>query len=428
MSTGNRILIFFCLFILAVFLIGTARLFELRFKSGDVYPPYSSLRADPLGSKAYFEGLASIGSLTASRNFRSISRLGSGRDTTFFLLGTHAHDLKSVPENYFKAITHFVASGGRLAISFFPVKKQKRSAGKKNHEQKKQDAEKAETDKHASKTGCNNQTESDLKKPQDRFSSLIDYWGVNFNYRSKPWESKQAARAAEAYADELPEFISSHTALSFDELRDAWKPVYSRDGLPVLIERRFGSGTVVFVADSYLFSNEALLKDRHPGLLTWLVGGNRSVVFDESHFGIQESAGVAGLARKYRLQWFFFGLVIVSGLFVWKNSAVFVPPSDDDSRTEGRDVASERDYTAGLVSLLRRNISSRDILGVCFREWEKSSAADRKFSDEMIKQVKAVIDTESQPTSHKADPVKGYQAICEILSERNRSWKTKPKS
>ncbi|MEA1933560.1 MAG: DUF4350 domain-containing protein, partial [Thermodesulfobacteriota bacterium] len=418
MSTRNRILIFSCLFILAAFLIGTARLFELRFKSGDVYPPYSSLRADPLGSKAYFEGLASIESLTVSRNFRSISRLGSGRGITFFLLGMHEHDLKSVPENYFKAITHFVASGGRLAISFFPVKK--RSAEKKNHEQQKQDAEKAETDEHASKTGCNGQTESDLKKPQDRFSSLIDYWGVNFNYRTKPWESKQAARAAEAYADELPEFISSHTALFFDELGDAWNPVYSRDGLPVLIERRFGSGTVVFVADSYLFSNEALLKDRHPGLLTWLIGGNRSMVFDESHLGIQESAGVAGLARKYRLQWFFFGLVIVSGLFVWKNSAVFVPPPDDDSRTAGRDLASERDYTAGLVSLLRRNISSRDILGVCFREWEKSSAADRKRPDEMIKQVKAVIDTESQPTSHKADPVKGYQAICEICNRSER--------
>ena len=417
MSTGNRIFIFFFIFILAVFLIGTARLFELRFKSGDVYPPYSSLRADPLGSKAYFEGLASIESLTVSRNFRSISRLGSGRGTTFFLLGTHAHDLESVPENYFKAITHFVASGGRLAISFFPVKKQKRSAGKKT-----------ETDEHASETGYNGQTESDLKKPQDRFSSLIDYWGVNFNYQTKPWENKQAARAAKAYADELPEFISSHTALSFDELGDAWNPVYLRDGLPVLIERRFGPGTVVFVADSYLFSNEALLKDRHPGLLTWLIGENISVVFDESHFGIQESAGVAGLARKYRLQWFFFGLVIVSGLFVWRNSAVFVPPSDDDSHTAGLDVASERDYTAGLVSLLQRNISSRDILGVCFREWEKSSAADKKRPDEMIKQVKAVIDTESQPDSHKADPVKGYQAICEILLERNRSWKTKPKS
>ncbi|MEA2084370.1 MAG: DUF4350 domain-containing protein [Thermodesulfobacteriota bacterium] len=410
MSTHNRILIFLCLFILAAFLIGTARLFELRFKSGDVYPPYSSLRADPLGSKAFFEGLASIESLTVSRNFRSISRLGPGRDTTFFLLGTHAHDLESVPDNYFKAITHFVASGGRLAISFFPVKKQKRSTCKKDHEQQEQDAE------------------SEDKELRDRFSSLIDYWGVNFNYRTEPWESEQAARAAGAYADGLPDSFSSHTALSFDELRDAWKPVYSRDGLPVLIERRFGSGTVVLVADSYLFSNEALLKERHPGLLTWLIGENRSVVFDESHFGIQESAGVAGLARKYRLQWFFFGLVIVSGLFVWRNSAVFVPPSDDDSRTAGRDVASERDYTAGLVSLLRRNISSRDILGVCFREWEKFSTADKKRPDEMIKQVKAVIDTESQQTSHQGNPVKGYQAICEILSERNRSWKTKPKS
>ncbi|MCK5437198.1 MAG: hypothetical protein KAI90_04255, partial [Desulfobulbaceae bacterium] len=78
--------------------------------------------------------------------------------------------------------------------------------------------------------------------------------------------------------------------------------------------------------------------------------------------------------------------------------------------------------------LLRRNISSRDILGVCFREWEKSSATNRKLSDEMIKKVKAVMDTESRQVSHQDNPVVAYRKICEILSEREKSWKTKQKS
>ena len=412
-----------------------ARLFELRFESGDVYPPYSSLRSDPLGSKAFYEGLASIESLSVSRNFRSLSKLGPGRDTTFFLLGVLPHDLESVHQDSFKALTHFTASGGRLAISLFPVKK--RSAPKKDCEQEEKDAEiedgeaeKGETGDHVSDSGNNGQSEPDRKESQDKFSSLIDYWGVNFNFQTKPWESKQAALAAGPYADGLPKAISSHTALSFafDDLRDGWRAVYSRDGFPVLIERGFGSGSIVLVADSYLFSNEALLKERHPGLLAWLIKGNRSVVFDESHFGIQESTGIARLARKYRLEWFFFGLVITAGLFVWKNSAVFVPSRGDDAEAAGRDVVSERDYTVGLVSLLRRNISSRDILGVCFREWEKSSATNRKLSDEMIKKVKAVMDTESRQVSHQDNPVVAYRKICEILSEREKSWKTKQKS
>lgn len=427
MLTGNnRILIFLCLFILAAFLIGMVRLFELRFESGDVYPPYSSLRSDPLGSKAFYEGLASIESLTVSRNFRSISKLGSGRDTTFFLLGVLPHDLESVHQDSFKALTHFIASGGRLAISLFPVKKpsdreKDSELQEKDAEKEGREAEKGETGDHVSESGNNGRSEPDLKEPLDGFSSLIDYWGVNFNFQTKPWESKQAVPAAGPYPNGLPESISSHTALSFafDELRDAWRTVYSRDGFPVLIERGFGSGSIVLVADSYLFSNEALLKERHPGLLAWMIGGNRSVIFDESHFGIRESSGIAGLARKYRLQWFFFGLVIVAGLFIWKNSAVFASPLDgDDAEAVARDVVSERDYTVGLVSILRRNISSRDILGVCFREWEKSSVADGKLSNEMLRKVKAVMDTESRQASHQDDPVKAYRKICEILSER----------
>ena len=34
---------------------GLLHLFALRFAQGDVYPPYSSLRSDPLGKKALYE-------------------------------------------------------------------------------------------------------------------------------------------------------------------------------------------------------------------------------------------------------------------------------------------------------------------------------------------------------------------------------------
>ena len=37
------------------FVLGVLQLFRLRFEQGDVYPPYSTLRADPLGSMALYE-------------------------------------------------------------------------------------------------------------------------------------------------------------------------------------------------------------------------------------------------------------------------------------------------------------------------------------------------------------------------------------
>ena len=41
----------------ALFVAGLIQLFLLRFKAGDVYPAYSSLRSDPLGTQVLFESL-----------------------------------------------------------------------------------------------------------------------------------------------------------------------------------------------------------------------------------------------------------------------------------------------------------------------------------------------------------------------------------
>jgi hypothetical protein len=64
---------------------GVVYLFNLQFESGDVYPEYSSLRADPLGSKLLFDTLARIPGVTVSRNFTALDELEPG--TTVLLLG-----------------------------------------------------------------------------------------------------------------------------------------------------------------------------------------------------------------------------------------------------------------------------------------------------------------------------------------------------
>ena len=45
------------LFLAAGFVYGVIHLFALRFEAGDVYPEYSSLRADPLGLKGFYDAL-----------------------------------------------------------------------------------------------------------------------------------------------------------------------------------------------------------------------------------------------------------------------------------------------------------------------------------------------------------------------------------
>src|SRR5439155_26641627 len=78
----DRLLLALLLVLLAVFGLGVGRLFQLRFEAGDVYPPYSSLRADPLGTKAFFEGLKILHGITVERLFQQLDRLREGRRTT----------------------------------------------------------------------------------------------------------------------------------------------------------------------------------------------------------------------------------------------------------------------------------------------------------------------------------------------------------
>jgi len=50
------------------FCYGLWKLYELRFAAGDIYPPYSSLRADPMGSKALYESILQLPGASAARN------------------------------------------------------------------------------------------------------------------------------------------------------------------------------------------------------------------------------------------------------------------------------------------------------------------------------------------------------------------------
>ena len=51
-----------------------------RFASGEVYAPGSSLRADPLGTKALHDSLNRISGIRAERNFRDLSKIKGAKD------------------------------------------------------------------------------------------------------------------------------------------------------------------------------------------------------------------------------------------------------------------------------------------------------------------------------------------------------------
>jgi hypothetical protein len=167
-------------------------------------------------------------------------------------------------------------------------------------------------------------------------------------------------------------------------------------------------------ADSYFISNEALRSERHSQLLVWLLGGHSNIMFDESHFGIYKSPGIAGLLRHYRFHWFIGALVLVALLLVWQNAIYFVPPIKEDT-SDGAGMVSEKDYTQGLIALLRGNIKAQTLLPVCGREWERTFTKDRRIQTGAIEHMNRILQSESTSAKKKSDPVAGYQKISRLF-------------
>lgn len=400
-----------------VFAFGLVQLFELRFEAGDVYPPYSSLRADPLGTMALYESLGKVPGISVRRDFSASNRLPDEPDTAYIHLAARPGEWDWLPEDLDTEIRSFLARGGRLIITYFP---QTETISRFNTAD--EDQTNALKSAPAKATGTNNPTGGPSEKkiePEGKETgvSLNDDWNYHEGYQAlDPDGLTYAPATVWRKADlELPRSLQWHSGLIFTNCGPEWRTIYARGVYPVVIERQFGKGSVVIASDSFFASNEAMLKDRHADLLAWLVGPNRRIVFDEAHFGIVESPGVSGLMRKYHLQGLAAGLLLLAGLFIWKNATSLVPPHTDEPV---REFVAGKDAASGFVNLLRRNISARDVFGVCFAEWKKSAAPSGKFSAARLQQAEALFRSEDSLPQKSRDPIAAYKRISETLGNR----------
>jgi hypothetical protein len=401
----------------AGFAFGLFQLFRLRFAVGDVYPQYSSLRADPLGTMAFYESLQRLSGLTVRRDFSASNELPDTKNTAYLHLAGHTRDWTGLPDDLVMEIEHFLARGGRLAITFFPeTTKPRRSLFDDVQTDPDQSPKKkAEGDK--SKAAKKKKHADD--KPQPQRTPLKKWWGVEFAFvalEAGEGDAYQPATVVKKADLSLPESLEWHSGTVFTNLDKSWQTVYTRGTNPVVVERRFGPGTVVLATDCYFLSNEALRKERQAELLAWLVGPAREVVFDEAHFGIVDTAGVASLIRKYHLHGLGIALLILAGLFLWQNSVTFVPPPPEE-RASG--YVAGKEVAAGFVNLLRRNVPARDLLKTCLAQWKKSFTRGTRSSAARIVQAEAVLEADSALPQRQRDPVRTYQEICSILERRH---------
>ena len=347
------------------FLYGLWELYHLRFEAGDIYPPYSSLRADPLGAKAFYESVGQLPGMSAERNYRPIASLKKTPATVLFL-GQDPFVFGIATEEALKEYEALAAGGAHVIVAMRPVRRL------------------VDTNKSAP-----------VAKPPPRGSTPLEplpiqkRWGVSFDYL------RQSAKQAGEESGAEPKV----TAL------------YFRSGGQVLheVERAFGPGSVTLLANCYPFSNESLAGERDVQLLTRVLADRPLVIFDESHFGLTENGSVGALVRKYHLEGAVAVLAVLLALFIWKNSASFLPPR----KPPAAGVSIEaKNAGAGLANLLRRNIPPKTLLNTCWNEWERSRYGGRHYPRSRIERARAV-------TAEVRDAAESYREVTRILAEKN---------
>jgi hypothetical protein len=247
-------------------------------ETGDVYPPFSSLRSDPMGTRALYGSLSEMSGLTVERLYKQRTQLSP--DDVLFVLGVDAIAWSALKPRELDEYEKLVTRGGRLVIGFLPV----REPG---------------------------------SMPAER--AVEEQWGIRLRYRRQDVEPENRN-------------IPRDTALYFDAGRN-WQ---TQDGFA---ERNFGAGTVVLAADTFALSNEGLRDARNAVLIAALAGSAHHVIFDENHFGVVETGSVAKLMRKYHLEGAISILVVVAALFLWRSGSSLLPPrrAAADQAIAGRD-------------------------------------------------------------------------------------------
>ncbi len=387
----------------------------LRFQTGDIYPPYSSLRADPLGTMALYESLKNTGSVNVRRHYESVARLRSGHDLTLFYLGSPAAPFFSGTRRIYgdldKYLRHLTTTGGRVVISFNLSKRKSRPNQK---------APKGDTSDNHPK-----QPQAEKKQPDDA-SIWEPLHNITLKYDHK-LEKSAGAHLEPAYLTSgLPpkSKIPWHSAWYFDVAGSSWQVIYSINKQPVMIEHPFGDGTVILLTDTFLLSNEALRNNRHPRFLAWLMGPNSQAVFDEAHLGMRKKPGVVALARQNRLHWPVGGIILLALLFIWKNAMSLTPPPKEavesvllpDGSTLSPHDSTPQDYTDGLINLLDRHIGKRQILRIYVDQWLQSLPRNMALTAAQNKRIKAMFG-EDGSLINETDPATAYSQIYTIISE-----------
>ena len=360
----------------AVFVAGGAWLARDSVVQNVDYQDYSTLNDSPMGASLLYRAL----SRTSLNVRRSYGHEELSADTTLFRVGGRMSD---IPRNSDEGV--FLAEGGRMVCAYAGMPYYQRDDKPKK---KSEDAPKEEdADESADDADGLARDETDGAET----NAVVTVWqetktlNILRNVKRVTHTFSASAKDAEGA---LP-WLSTATFELTGEATNRWQVLYARDGFPVLIETRFGKGRVILASDSFFLSNEALAEMRHPGLLSYLIGGSRKVVFDEAAHGLRDTRNVAWLLHRLRLYAVVGAIAFLLLLTLWQQACPLLPRQREAPDAVQR-VAAKED---GIVSLLHRHLPLAELPRKMLDIWAQTEplpdAATRQAMRDALERAQA---------------------------------------
>lgn len=319
------------IFTFLVFFAGTILIFQSRFRKGETFPDYSTLKADPLGSLALFESLQKTPGLTVTRNYSSTSIADISNSTIFFIgIQPFIFEMEGSPVS---SIDSLLKKGNRVIVSFL---------------------------------------DPPLFAPSSTLPDSTGKSNVLFT-RSIKFKSKNSDTACVRSSDSLFKAVTWPGALNL-QADSTWKTIVSRDSFMLLGEKKVHTGVLVVLHDGYNLSNQGLrdnlTRSGSNPLIPYLTGNTANIIFDESHHGIVKRMGISVLLQKtgftpvivFLCIWFFLLIWYIQGI-----TAKIQPSSMNYSQ--------QHDTPDSLQLILTSRISPKKIVQICRDEWRKSFPA-----------------------------------------------------
>ena len=322
---------------------------------------------------------------------------------TLLTLGVSYSELKSMSSTTFEQYTDFVEGGGRLVVSLVPIIRH-------IYEQKAPE-DVAEPDESSK------DDDDETDREDEVYLNAMLRWGFGVGVK-RTRETLSALRRdqdlAEAESAVLPTVLPWHSKAFFPVSNNTWQVLYEVEENPVVIRKAMGAGELVISSDTYLLSNEAMLRNLSGGWISWVSGNRPLVLFDEAHLGILEAEGIALLIRKYRMHGFFAGVIVVLLFILWRNMARFLVLSPEKYKEGQADALVAQ--AGGLEQLLGRTIPRKKLLETCVHSWKQ--AKYKLATPRVQKRFDAIESEVNKNLSKDADIVTMYQDIVKRIHER----------